>query len=195
MSALIPGSGLAETRPEIFVYGSDKHLAWWHKQAVVRPMGTSAEGVTADLIGKFENDPNSDQICFLSQMNRNTYVGVFRADQLEIEETFASLKFDPFKLDFDFGDGTSGVARIVLIERCDGTQSFGLIITDSSSSIRFFDEWILTGELERGRSIVQYIYPSGDGGIGTAQCFECGDASLLHYDIARKKFYWEYLGD
>lgn len=184
---------LSQQRPEIFIYGAESGYAWWLQKAHLRPMGQVVDGITADQIDLMILSSNA-KVQYMSSVSISSYAGVSRIREQEITSSLRRLSFDPFYQPIRTRDGLDLSARIILIERLDGAVSLALVVYDKQRKVLFFEEWPII-ENDEQRSVLQIIYPTDDGLIGTKQCLECGDASLLQYDSARKRFYWEYVGD
>lgn len=180
------------SRPEVFVYGTDTGLAWWLRKSVLRPEGKTVDGIALEKFNKLQDIGSSTAICFMSSVSNQIFVGIFRGTQVEIDQTFSLFPNGNFSAIYRTPSGKTLNARVVLSERCDsGEHRFGIVLYNDSREIEFFDEWKVEEDFDR----IRIITSLDNGEISTSGCFMCGDKSILHFDEARKKFYWENVGD
>lgn len=181
----------AQIQPSVFVFG-DEELAWYLRQAVLRPMTTEIDGVDLAQIRQAEGDGVLSPVCYFDAVDRNSFVGVFRDTEQDIRDFFENdFEGASFSTIYAEGEGVALYARVVNIERCDQSKSVGVLIYDSEKRVRFFDSWTI----DEKSSFLRFFWRNSEGVFTVSSCAPCGDASQLLWDRERDNFYWKYVGD
>jgi hypothetical protein len=162
-----------------------------------------ANGVSAIELSKYIERTNvywPFKVCALTEVQNDTYVGMDKATQDEIN---ATLKLVHWRLEAVTPDGGRVTAQSVLYESCDDTENRGaaLLVTDSTTSKPLLFEPMGPGELN-GASIpiwTAFLWKpdrqTPDAPLFSfSACTECGAATAVYYDVTRKKLYTEYNG-
>lgn len=188
--------------PSVFLR-TEAGRAWWNVlNAESRVIGTSAGLVTAAKLSKFIADTeafNSYKVCALSAVVADTYVGVDKAIQDEIN---ATLKHVSWRVDARTPNGIPVVAQSVLYEACDDTDNRGaaVLVADAhTSDIMLF---VPMGSFEPTRGVrkpilTAFLSKPEQGAVDAplftfSSCTECGAATAVYYDVTRRKLYTEY---
>ena len=197
MLLLIPN--IASATPSVFVR-NEKGYAWWTRKMEARILGQSAGSVTAKRLSDFLEETMvyyPYRVCSLEQIQHDTYVGIDRATQADINATLGDLNS---RLMVTAPDGRQLIGTSVVFEGCDPDDPRGaaLLITDAASGEIL--RWILTGNRadERGNEYPNWTLfmskSEGDELFSYSRCTECGDQTNVYYDVTRKKIYLEHNG-
>lgn len=194
--------GMVLAAPSVFLR-SEAGRTWWNVlNAEARVIGTSAGGVTSAKLSKFIEDTeefNTYKVCALSAVVSDTYVGVDKAIQDEINSTLKSVNW---RIEARTPNGISVVVQSVLYEACDDTNNRGaavLVINAQTSDIMMFQPM---GSFEPTKGVYKpiltaFLIRTEQGAVDPAlfafsSCTECGAATAVYYDVARRKLYTEY---
>lgn len=188
--------------PSVFLR-SEPGRAWWNVlNAESRVIGTFAGAVSTAKLSKFIEDTetyNVYKVCALSAVAGDTYVGVDKAIQDEINATLRSVSF---KIDARTPNGIPVVAQSVLYEACGDTDNRGaavLVTNAQTSEVLLF---VPMGSFEPTPGVYKPILTAFlskpeqaaiDAPLFTfSSCTECGAATAVYYDVTRRKLYTEY---
>jgi hypothetical protein len=188
----------AEARPSAFIRGNPS-LAWYIAPMDVRLLGKNAGSTTAEQLSKYIKETReyySYDVCSLEAVHPDTYVGIDKAAQLEID---SSQKHAVWRINSATPDGRRISAQSILFEGCetDDPRGAALLVNDS-----------VTGEILAFQPLGSYgegdtSYPAwvlflwskeGDEIFSYSGCMECGSRTRVYYDVTRKKIYTEYNG-
>ena len=190
---------IASAAPSVFVR-DQKGYAWWTRKMEARILGQAAQSVTAKQLSDYLQqtmDYYAYRICSLEAVQPDTYVGVDRAAQAEINSTLADMKW---RIDSVTPDGRKIVGQSVVFEGCDPDDPRGaaLLVTDAATGEIL--RWELTGNRadDDGKEYPNWtLFLSGkeeDELFSYARCTECGDQTNVYYDVTRRKIYTESNG-
>lgn len=174
--------------PYIFV-PAESGVAWWARASVIRPTGSSVTGISIDAFNRALNDPENEW-CFANATNARSFVSEDRGTQTAIDQRLAASSPPLFRTSGSFTGNEPLDAVVGHYAGCDGQVGAFIVITARSISepriifVDAFEDW--------GPLI--YMEPVPDG-VAVSSCFECGHLEGLFYDPARRRFYWESLGD
>lgn len=190
---------VASAAPSVFVRAEGGY-AWWTRQMEARILGQSAGAVTAKQLSDFLDltmEYYKYKVCSLEAVSADTYVGVDRVTQAEINSTLAGMtsgieSFAP--------GGRQILGQSVVFEGCDPDDPRGaaLLVTDvvTGEILR----WELTGtrSTDDGKEYPNWTLflskSEGDELFSYARCTECSDRTNVYYDVTRRKIYTESNG-
>jgi len=181
---------LATNRPIIFIHGTSG--AWWMNKAIFKLDAKQAAGVTSEGLNTYMREKAGwENICYLQTVRGHSYVGLSRKLDNTITQWVKSKPVDPFHAKSSFGTAKQFSIDVVAYEKCGSGYGLGLLVSENGKvrDFQYFDS-----DKVDVNSQLLWIY-SIDGAIAMAGCDECGDQSLLHYDVRADRFYWEYTGD
>ena len=188
----------ALAKPSVFIRG-DPGRAWYITPMEARILAKNAGATTAGKLSAFleetmEYDPY--KVCSLEAVQPDTYVGIDKATQLEID---AAQKDAVWRISTATPDGRKISAQSVLFEACEEGDPRGaaLLISDAATGeILFFAPLGTYGSGEKSYPAwVLFLWPtSGDELFSYSGCSECGSRTRVYYDVTRKKIYTEYNG-
>lgn len=137
------------------------------------------------------------RVCSLEAVQPDTYVGIDRATQAEIDETQPQAAWRATGVT---PDGRRVVGQSVLFEGCDPEDPRGaaLLVTDAATGEVL--HWEPLGErIVRSVSVPSWVLflhsKEGDHDLFSySGCLECGDRTHVYYDVTRRRIYTEYNG-
>jgi hypothetical protein len=165
-----------------------------------RILGQSAGPVTTERLSAYlerEMIYGVYRICSLEAVQPDTYVGIDRATQAEINATQPEAAWRATGVT---PDGRRVVGQSVLFEGCDPGDPRGaaLLVTDATTGEVL--HWEPLGErVVRGVSVPSWVLflhsKEGDHDVFSySGCAECGDRTYVYYDVTRRRIYTEYNG-
>lgn len=192
-----PGPAFAQAQdPFIFVlptrHGGSRDgagVAWWLKDASIRPQGQAVSGVSMAALNDHRGDMAPNRWCFASPLSRNSFASSDRAIQADIDESMSDPATANFAVSGAFTGGEPLDAVVGNYQSCDGAVGAFLLITDRSAERRivFLEEW------ENWKGLIWLRHQ--DDALVVGSCFECGHADSLFHDFRRGRFYWDSTGD
>ncbi len=197
--AALAGSVAANAAPSVFVR-SELGGVWWNGEMNARILGRAAGPVTAERLSAYLQEEliyGPYRVCALEAVQADTYVGIDRATQQEIN---ATLPHVAWRAAGTTPDGRRVLAQSVLFEGCDADDPRGaaLLVTDAASGeiLRWEP---LGGRIVAGRSVpswVLFVTPKeGEHDLFSySYCTECGDRTYVYYDVTRRRIYTEHNG-
>ena len=198
LGAAFLANATAEAKPSAFIRGN-AGLAWYIAPMEARILSKNAGATTAERLSKFlegSMEYYSYKVCSLEAVFPDTYVGIDKATQLEID---TAQKTAIWRLPVTTPDGRKISAQSVLFEGCDDEDPRGaaLLINDAATGeILSFQPLGSYGEGETSHPAwVLFLWPKqGDELFSYSGCSECGSRTRVYYDVTRKKIYTEYNG-
>lgn len=189
----------AGATPSVFVQ-SEPGRAWWNGQMNARILGRAAGPVTVERLTAYLEEEliyAPYRVCALEAVQANTFVGIDRPTQEEINATLPHVAWRATGVT---PDGRRVLAQSVLFEGCDAENPRGaaLLVTDAASGEIL--RWEPFGERTiSGRSVptwVMFISPKeGDHDLFSySGCTECGARTHVFYDVTRRRIYTQYNG-
>ena len=197
--AALATSAPATATPSVFVQ-SEPGGVWWNGQMNARILGQAVGPVTAERLSAYLEQElvyGPYRVCSLEAVQADTFVGVDRATQAEINATQPHVAWRATGVT---PDGRRVVGQSVVFEGCDAEDPRGaaLLVTDAASGeiLRWEP---LGGRTLGGRSVptwVMFISPKqGDHDLFSySYCTECGDRTYVYYDVTRRRIYTEHNG-
>lgn len=197
--AALSASVTANATPSVFVQ-SEPGGVWWNGQMNARILGQAAGPVTVERLSAYlerELIYGPYRVCSLEAVQADTYVGIDRATQAEIN---ATLPHVAWRASGVTPDDRRVLGQSVVFEGCDAEDPRGaaLLVTDAASGEIL--RWEPLGERTLGgRSIptwVMFVSPKeGDHDLFSySYCTECGDRTYVYYDVTRRRIYTEHNG-
>ena len=191
-------STLAVASPSVFVRG-ESGFAWWLREMEGRILGKAAGPVTAEKLSAYLAVTmiySPYKVCSLEAAQLDSFVGIDRATQAEIQE---SGQHAVWRIEATTPDGRPVVGHSVIFEGCDEEDPRGaaLLVTDKNSGeVR---RWQVLGQNYNGEKSypawVMFLHPKqGDELFSFSGCLECGDRTHVYYDVTRKSIYTEHNG-
>ena len=185
--------------PSVFVRRADG-TPWWSSPMEARILGQSAGSVTAERLSAYIGGTmifSPYRVCALEAVQPDTFVGLDRATQEEIE---ATRPYVAWRIQGVTPDGRRVVGQSVVFEGChpDDPRGAALLVTDEASGEIL--RWEPLGEHigedgRRYRAWVLFLEPKdGDELFGYSECTECGNRTNVYYDVTRRRIYTEYNG-
>lgn len=185
--------------PSVFVRNKEGY-GWWLTEMEARILGKAAGRTSTEQLSKYLQDTmlySPYAVCALEAVQSDTYVGLDRAVQADIDATKPNVSF---RIEAVTPNGRKILGQSVVFEGCDPEDPRGaaLLVTDS-----------VTGEILRwdplgnrttsaGRSYpawVMFLSPrEGDELFSFSGCTECGAQTNVYYDVTRQRIYTEYNG-
>lgn len=195
--ALMVGT-MAEANPSVFVR-SEPGFAWWLRQMEGRVLGKSAGPVSAEDLSTYLEETmlySPYRVCSLEPIQEDTFVGIDREAQSEIDATQADVSW---QMEAATPDSRRVLGQSVVFEGCDQEDPRGaaLLVTDNATGEIL--RWQPLGQVSDGtRSYpvwVLFLYPRNDDELFSySGCTECGDRTNVYYDVTRKRIYTEHNG-
>lgn len=184
--SLFVASSAAASSPSIFIK-REEGVAWWVAAREIRPIGAVVAGQSIEKINSVRSSkPAYEAFCYIEQQSGGSIVSSDRSTQGAIDQTLAEQGTGIFKLDFQPAPTSKYSAFVSAYEKCGGeVGSFVMVVNNSTNQI---------AEIGERADSLMFLYPLGNEKIGVTSCFECGDASTLHFDIRRNRFFWKYEG-
>lgn len=200
--AAIPAA--APAAPSVFV-SSASGTAWWISPKIEsRVIGTSAGGITAESLSKYIQDNQiyfSYKVCSLAPIASDTYVGVDKTAQEEIDKTHNAIVPE---MTVVAPDGAALEVRSVLFEACDDPDNRGAALLVTNAQNGAILAWEPMGTFESGDGATRPIVTIFLSKPSTTEpdpplfryshCFECSPSTAVYYDARRKKLYKVYNG-
>lgn len=188
----------AAAAPSVFVK-SEPNMMWWDGAMNARILGKAAGPVTTQRLSEYINETmiyNSYKVCSLEPATSDSFVGIDRATQAEID---AYKAFSSWRAEGVAPGGRRILGQSVLFEACDeGPSGAALLVSDAA-----------TGEILRWQPMGSYTDQSGhevpiwvmfldartgDELFSISLCRECGDRTHVYYDENRRRVYSEHNG-
>lgn len=195
----LAGSVAATAAPSVFVQ-SEQGGVWWNGQMNARILGRAAGPVTVESLSAYLEEEliyGPYRVCALEAVQADTFVGIDRPTQEEIN---ATLPHVAWRANGTTPDGRRVLGQSVVFEGCDAEDPRGaaLLVTDAASGEIL--RWEPLGpRMVAGRSVpswVLFINPKdGDHDLFSySYCTECGDRTYVYYDVTRRRIYTEHNG-
>ena len=188
----------ASAAPSVFVKGAPNSM-WWDGSMNARILGQAAGPVTVKKLSDFIGETMtyySYSVCSLEPVGPDTFVGIDRATQTEIDSYRMQSSW---RAESVAPGGRRILGQSVVFEaRDDGPKGAALLVTDAA-----------TGEILRWQPMGNYTDSSGrdvpiwvmfldakegDELFSTSLCRECGDRTHIYYDVTRRHVYAEHNG-
>lgn len=190
---------VAAAAPSVFVRGS-AGTGWWSREMEARILGQSAGPVTAQRLSTYLEETMiyfPYRVCSLEAVQADTYVGIDRATQAEID---ATRPYIAWRVEGVTPDGRRVLGQSVVFEGChpDDPRGAALLITDTTTSEIL--RWEPLGErIAEGRGsypawVLFLSTKDGDELFSYSGCTECGDRTYVYYDVTRRRIYTEHNG-
>ena len=198
--ALALWASAASAAPSVFVR-ADKTEPWASGTVQARILGTSAGPVTAETLSAHIEETQifySYRVCALEAVQADTYVGVDRETQAEID---ASRPHVAWRAEAIAPGGRKILGQSVVFEGCDdGPKGAALLVTDAVTGEILL--WLPLGTYtdDAGREQpmwVLFMTPREEGDdalFSFSGCTECGARTYVYYDVTRRHIYTEYNG-
>lgn len=184
--------------PSVFVR-SDPGMGWWLRAMEGRILGKAVGPVTTEKLSAYLADTmiySPYRVCALEAAGSDTFVGLDRPTQAEIE---SSRLHTSWRVTAVTPDERTVVGQSVVFEGCDAEDPRGaaLMVTDAVSGEIL--RWQILGDrYDEEKSFpawALFLYPrENDELFSYAGCMECGDRTLVYYDVTRKRIYTEHNG-
>lgn len=200
MATMLLGLGsVAVAAPSVFVR-AESGAAWWYGGIEARILGRAAGPATAERLSVYLEETmiySPYRVCALEAVQADTYVGIDRATQAEIDATRPLVAS---RVSGVTPDGRRVIGQSVVFEGCDAEEPRGaaLLVTDEATGEIL--RWEPLGDriLEGGRTApawVLFLYPKeGDELFSYSGCTECGNRTNVYYDVTRRRIYTEHNG-
>lgn len=191
-------ASMASAAPSVFVKRAGFY-AWWNSPMEARILGKQAGPITAAVLSKYVHDTviySPYEVCSLEAVANDTFVGLDRETQTEIDATKPHVAW---QVQSTTPDGREVLAQSVVFEACDQERrGAALLVSD-----------IATGEILRWEPMgdrttaantalptwVMFLSAKdGDELFSYSSCTECGARTFVYYDVTRKAIYTEYNG-
>jgi hypothetical protein len=197
--AALAASTAASSTPSVFVR-VEPGGTWWNGEMNARILGRAAGPVTAERLSEYlerELIYGPYRVCSLEAIQTDTFVGIDRATQTEINATLPHVAWRATGVT---PDGRRVLGQSVVFEGCDDGDPRGaaLLVTDAGSGEIL--RWEPFGERTVGSASVptwvMFISPKeGDHDLFSfSGCTECGERTYVYYDVTRRRIYTEYNG-
>jgi len=191
----------AAAAPSVFVK-TEAGGMWWDGEMTARILGKSAGPVTTDKLSAYLADTMiyySYKVCSLEAVGPDTFVGIDRATQVQIEEYRQQMSW---RAEGVAPGGRRIIGQSVVFEGCDSDDPRGaaLLVTDAATGeiLRWVPMGSYTDRLGRSVPIwVMFLDPRSEGGdeiFSTSLCRDCGDRTNAYYDVTRRHVYIEHNG-
>lgn len=192
---LLAASASVQAAPSVFVR-AERGTAWWDGAINARILGTAAGPVTVKRLSDYLAETliyYPYEVCTLEPVQIDTYVGIDRVTQSEIDAYRGQVRW---RIDAVTPDGRKLLAQSVVFEGCasDDPRGAALLVTDAASGAIL--RWQPLGDRGDGVSAwVLFLTPSeGDDLFSFSGCTECGDRTYVYYDVTRRHIYTEHNG-
>ncbi len=196
---LVACSTAAAAAPSVFVR-DEAGLGWWSRPMEARILGKAAGPVTTDKLNAYLADElvyGVYSVCSLEAVEPDTFVGIDRSTQAQINETLRNVIW---RVAATTPDGRRVIGQSVVFEGCGQEEPRGgaLLVTDAASGEVLRWEPLGTRVGERGNTYpawTLFLAPKhGDELFSYSGCTECGDRTYGYYDVTRRRIYTEYNG-
>jgi hypothetical protein len=195
----LAASAAAGAAPSVFVQ-SEPGGVWWNGQMNARILGRAAGPVTTERLStsiERELVYGSYRVCSLEAVQADTYVGIDRATQAEVNATRPHVIW---RINGVTPNGRRVVGQSVVFEGCGAEDPRGaaLLVTDATSGEIL--RWEPIGPTTvAGRSVPSWVIflnpKQGDHDLFSySYCTECGDRTYVYYDVTRRRVYTEHNG-
>lgn len=185
--------------PSVFVQ-SERGGVWWNGQMSARILGRAAGQVTVERLSAHLEEEliyGPYRVCSLEAVQADTFVGIDRTTQEEINATLPHVAWRATGVT---SDGRRVLGQSVVFEGCDAEDPRGaaLLVTDAASGEIL--RWEPLGpRVVGGREAptwVLFMSPKeGDHELFSySHCTECGARTYVYYDVTRRRIYTEYNG-
>lgn len=174
---------------------------WWGGTSEARILGKSVGPVTAEKLTAYIEETqifNSYSVCALEAVQGDTYVGIDRATQADIDTSRPHIAW---RAEASAPGGRKILGQSVLFEGCDdGPKGAALLVTDAVTGeiLRWVPLGTYTDEAGREQPAwVLFVTPREDGDdalFSFSGCTECGARTYVYYDVTRRHIYTEYNG-
>lgn len=191
----------ASAAPSVFVK-SEPNSMWWDGAMTARILGQAAGPVTAEKLSAYLAETMiyySYKVCSLEAVQSDTFVGIDRATQKEIDEyrPHASWRAETVA-----PGGRRILGQSVVFEGCGAEDPRGaaLLVTDVATGeiLRWLPMGSYTDRNGRQAPIwVMFLDPRDENGeevFSTSLCRDCGDRTFVYYDVTRRHVYVEHNG-
>ncbi|MGN7928640.1 hypothetical protein [Sphingopyxis sp. 22461] len=191
----------ASAAPSVFVK-SEPNSMWWDGAMTARILGTSAGPVTAEKLSAYLEKTMiyySYRVCSLEAVQGDTFVGIDRATQLQIDEYRPHVSW---RAESVAPGGRRILGQSVVFEGCEADDPRGgaLLVTDIATGEIL--RWVPMGSYtnKSGDAVpiwVMFLDPRHEGGedlFSTSLCRDCGDRTHVYYDVTRRHIYTEHNG-
>lgn len=175
-------------------------LGWWLRKMEARILGRAAGAVTVQRLNEYLGEElvyGPYEVCSLEAVLPDTFVGLDRATQAEINATLPHVSW---RVAAVAPDGRRIVGQSVVFEACDESDPRGaaLLITDEATGEILRWEPLGYREDTQGREYpawTLFIHAKSDDELFSySACVECGARTFLYYDVTRRRVYSEYNG-
>jgi len=188
----------ASAAPSVFIR-ADPTTPFWNGTAEARIFGKNAGPVSTEAVNAFLSETmiyGLYEVCSLEAVGSDTFVGIDRETQRQIEEYRGSVTW---RAEAIAPGGRRLLGQSVVFESCGGElRGAALLVTDVATDEVLRWEPLGNGFDAAGGEIpswVMFINASGgDELFSFSGCTECGARTNVYYDITRKKIYTEYNG-
>jgi len=192
--------GSAAAAPSVFVKVEANGMLW-DGVMTARILGKSAGTVTTEKLSAYLADTMiyySYRVCALEPAAPDTFVGIDRATQSQIDEYRVQSTWRAEGV----GPGGRRILGQGVFEGCDSEDPRGaaLLVTDAMTGEIL--RWLPMGNYTNssGSSVpiwVMFLDAKAEGGdelFSTSLCRDCGDRTNVYYDVSRKYVYTEHNG-
>lgn len=190
---------IASAAPSVFVR-TESGASWWIREMEARILGKSSGTVTADQLTAYLKETilySPYEVCSLEAVQGDTFVGLDRATQNEIDETKPHVAW---RIDATTPDGRRVVGQSVVFEACAENDPRGAAILVTDAETREILRWAPIGDQVglNGKSYPAWALflsaKESDELFSYSGCTECGARTYVYYDVSRKQIYTEYNG-
>lgn len=188
----------ASAAPSVFVKGEPNSM-WWDGAMTARILGEAAGPVTAKKLSDYIGETmiyHSYRVCALEPVAPDSFVGVDRATQTEIDSYKA---LSSWRAESVAPGGRRILGQSVLFEACDdGPRGAALLVSDAATGEIL--RWQPMGNYtdRSGREVPIWVMfldsKDGDELFSFSLCRECGDRTHVYYDVTRRHVYAEHNG-
>jgi hypothetical protein len=189
----------ATAAPSVFVQ-SERGGVWWNGQMNARILGRAAGPVTVERLSAYLEEEliyGPYRVCALEAVQADTFVGIDRPTQEEINATLPHVAWRAAGVT---PDGRRVLGQSVLFEGCDDGDPRGAALLVSDAASGEILRWEPFGERTvGGASVPTWVMfisaKEGDHDLFSySGCTECGDRTHVYYDVTRRRIYTEHNG-
>ena len=175
---------------------------WWDGAMTARILGKSAGPVTVEKLSAYLEKTMiyySYRVCSLEAVQGDTFVGIDRATQEQIDEYRPQLSW---RAESTAPGGRRILGQSVVFEGCgeDDPRGGALLVTDAATGEIL--RWLPMGSYTDRKGAVVPIWvmfldarrENGEELFSTSLCRECGDQTNVYYDMTRRHVYTEHNG-
>jgi hypothetical protein len=175
---------------------------WWDGAMTARILGKSAGPVSTEKLSDYLSETMiyySYKVCSLEAVQGDTFVGIDRATQTQIEEYRAQ---STWRAESVAPGGRRLLGQSVVFEGCgeEDPRGAALLVTDVATGEIL--RWVPMGSYtdRSGREVpiwTMFLDARTEGGeelFSTSLCRDCGDRTSVYYDVTRKHVYTEHNG-